>query len=89
MLENILNQTTKFRRKNWVEINDDTRQTYNISSQTKFKTSMLKPRFCDDSDAYILVKGTKSIERVQAQAAPDNDGKEVVFKNCASFNKHR
>ena len=50
---------------------------------------MSKPRFCNDSDAYILVKGTKSIERVQAQAAPDNDGKEVVFKNCASFNKHR
>ena len=27
------NQPSKFRRKNWVEINDESRGTYNINSQ--------------------------------------------------------
>ena len=39
----------------------------------------------DYSDVYILVKGTISIERVAAPAAADDEGKKVVFKNCASF----
>ena len=29
------NQPTKFRTKNWVEINDDARGTYNTDSQIK------------------------------------------------------
>ena len=46
---------------------------------------MLKSSLCDYSHAYILVKGTLSIKQVQASAAPDNDGKEVVFKNRGLF----
>ena len=34
------NQTSKFRTKNWVEINDESRGTYNVNSQIKFKTTM-------------------------------------------------
>ena len=56
LLENILNRPSKFKTKNWVEINDDPRGTYNTFSQIKFKTAMLKPSLCDYSDAYILVK---------------------------------
>ena len=33
LLGNSPNQPTKFRAKNWVEINDDTRGTYNTDSQ--------------------------------------------------------
>ena len=44
------NQPTKFRTKNWIEINDDTRRTYDTNSQTKFKTSLLKSGSCDYSD---------------------------------------
>ena len=36
------------------------------------------------SDAYILVKGPISVEP-QAGANPNNNEKEVVFKNCAPF----
>ena len=36
------NQPTKFRTKNWLEINDDSREMYNTNSQIKFKTSMLR-----------------------------------------------
>ena len=63
MLDNTPNQPTKFRTKNWVEINDDARGTYNINSQIKFKTSMLKSSLCDYSDAYVLVSGTITITR--------------------------
>ena len=31
------NQPTKFRTKNWVETNDDSRGTYNNNNQVKFK----------------------------------------------------
>ena len=55
LLDNTPNQPTKFRTKNWVEINDDSRGTYNTNSQIKFKTSMLRSSLCDCSDAYILV----------------------------------
>ena len=50
------NQPSKFKTKNWVEINDKSRGTYNVNSQIKFKTTMLKSSLCDYSDVYIHVK---------------------------------
>ena len=47
LLENAPNQPSKFRTKNWVEVNDESRGTYNTNSQTKFKTSMLRSNLCD------------------------------------------
>ena len=51
------NQPSKFRTRSWIEINDESRGAYNVNSQIKFKTTMLKSSLCDYSDAYILVKG--------------------------------
>ena len=80
------NQPSKFRTRNWVEINDESRGIYNVNSQIKFKTTMLKSSLCDYSDAYILVKGTISVNNTAAQgAAVNNNNKEVIFKNCAPF----
>ena len=45
------NQPFKFRAKDWVEINDESRGTCNVNSQIKFKTTMLKSSLCDYSDA--------------------------------------
>ena len=39
--DNTPNEPTKFRTKNWVEINDESRGTNNTNSQIRFKTSML------------------------------------------------
>ena len=83
MLANTPNEPTKFRTKNWVEMNDDERGTNDTNSQIKFKTSTLKSSSCDYSDAYILVKRTISIE-AQAGDNTNNENK-VTFKNCASF----
>ena len=84
--DNTLNQPFKFRTKNWIEINHESRGAYNVNSQIKFKTTMLNSRLCDYSDPYILVKGTISINNTAAQgAAANNTNKKVIFKNCASF----
>ena len=55
LLDNALNQPSKFRTKNWVEINDDSGGTYNANKQIRFKTTKLKSSLCDYSDTYILV----------------------------------
>ena len=60
LLDNAPNQPSKFRTKDWIEINDNARGRYNKDSQIKFKTLMLKSSLYDYSDAYILVKGTIS-----------------------------
>ena len=53
---------------------------------SKFKTSMLKSRFCDYSDAYILVKGTITVKNKAAQSqSNDAANKKLIFKNCAPF----
>ena len=50
LLENASNQSSKFRTKNWIEINDQSRGVYNTNSDIRFKTTMLKPSLCDYSD---------------------------------------
>ena len=82
--DNTLNQPSKFRTRNWIEINDESRGVYNVNSQIKFKTTMLKSSLYDYSDAYILVKGTIPVNSTAAQgAAANNTNKKVIFKNCA------
>ena len=56
LIDDASNQPSKFRTKNWVDINDESRGTYNINSQIKFETTMLNSSLCDYSDAYIRVK---------------------------------
>ena len=83
---NTLNQPSKFRTRNWVEINDESRGAYNVNSQIKFKTTMLISSLWDYSDAYILVKGTISVNNTAAQsAAANNTNKKIISKNCAPF----
>ena len=60
LLNNASNQHSKFRTRNWVEINDKSRGAY-TSNDIKFKTTMLRSNLCDYAAAYILVKGTMTI----------------------------
>ena len=82
LIDDASNQPSKFRTRNLVEINDESRGAYNVNSQIKFKTTMLKSSLCDYSDAYIFVKGTIS---ATITAAANNTNKKVIFKNCAPF----
>ena len=80
------NQPSKFKTKNWVEIDDKSRGTYNRDNQIRFETSMLRSSFCDYRDAYILVIETITVENKAAQGQPNNSTNEkVIFKCCASF----
>ena len=83
LIDDTPNQPSKFRTRNWVEINDESRGTYNVNSQIKFKTAMLKCSLCDYSDGYILVKGTISVNDTVAGDAINNNNRKVIFKNCA------
>ena len=85
LIDDTSNQSSKFRTKNWVEIHDESRGAYNVNSEIKFKTPMLKSSLCDYSDAYILVKGTISVNNTAAGAAVNNTNKKLIFKNCAPF----
>ena len=86
LIDDASNQPSKFRTKNWVETNGESRGTYNVNSQIKFKTTMLKSSLCDYSDSYIIVKGTITVNNTAADgAAANNINKKVIFKNCAPF----
>ena len=86
LLENRPNQPTKFRIKNLVEINDESRGTYNKNNQIRFKTSTLRTSLFDYSLAYISAKGTITFaNNAAADAYANNANKKVIFKNCAPF----
>ena len=86
LLDNTSNQPSKFRTKNWFEINDQSRGMYSTGSDIRFKTTMLKSISCDYGDACILVKGTITITGAAANAAArqaDERDQGGIFKNCA------
>ena len=83
LLDNTLDQLSKFRTKNWMEINDRSQGVYNTNSNIRFKTAMLKSSLCDYTDAYILVKGKITITGEGDAAAArqaDERNKGVIFK---------
>ena len=60
LLDNTSNQLSRFRTRNWEEVNDESRGTY-AGNKIKFKTTILRSNLCNFSDAYILLKGTITI----------------------------
>ena len=89
LLESTSDNLSKFRTRNWVEINDESRGNY-ANSDTRFKTTMLRSNLCDYADSYILVKRTITITGAGDEAAAiqaDERDKGVAFKNCAPFTK--
>ena len=83
LLDNIPNQPSKFRTKNRVEINDESRGICSVNRQINFKTSMLRSSLCDYSSTYILVKGNMSVNNTAVVGADANHtNKKVIFKNC-------
>ena len=60
LLDNENTDLSKFKIKNWVEINYDGHEKHGTKN-IKFKTTMLKSRFCDYSNVFILMKGTITV----------------------------
>ena len=89
LLNDASDKPSKFRTRNWVETNDESRETY-TGNDIKFKTTMLRSSLCDYADAYILVKGAITVTGAKDDDATkrlDERNKDVVFKNCAPFTK--
>ena len=54
---------SKFVTREYVKVNSLS-NTYDENKSIKFKTSMLRPDLCDYADAYILIKGTITVNGV-------------------------
>ena len=55
-----------------MEMNDESQETYKVSNQTKFKTSMVRSNLCDFSDVYIHVKETLEVTNSGADLVQNN-----------------
>ena len=76
LLDNASNQSSKFRTKNCVEINEGGHGKYNKNTQIKLKKTLLKSSLCDCSDAYVLVEGNIKVnDAAAAQRASNNTNK--------------
>ena len=85
-LDDRKNQPSKFRTRNWIGSKDESQGKYNVNSNIKFKTLVLRSNSCDDSIAYVNVKATIIVQSTVATAAPvSNTNKNVILKTCASF----
>ena len=73
----------RFITKKWVEVHDQSGSAddrYKRSKQIQFKTSMLRFDLCDFSDAYIIVKGTITVEGGRNNSRKNRP---LTFKNNA------
>ena len=56
LLGNIPDKVPRFITKIWIEVRNQSGETYNTNKQIRFKTSILRSDLCDYSDAYIVLK---------------------------------
>ena len=82
LLNNTENEYSKFATKKWYIIDSESKGNYSHEYSIKLLTSSLESSLCDYSDAYILFTGNIT-------TTPNNAAPQVVFKNCAPFEKRR
>ena len=75
------NDNSKFATKKWYIIDSESNGNYSHHNPIKFLTKSIESSLCDYSDAYILVTGNIT--------ATPNAATQVIFKNCAPFEKCR
>ena len=83
LLGNIPDKVPRFITKNWIEVHDQSGETYNTNKQIRFKTSMLRSDLCDFSDAYIVAKGIVTVSADKRNG--DEMNRQVILKNNAPF----
>ena len=71
-----------FATKKWYIIDSESNGNYSKNDEMKFLTRSIQSSLCDYSDEYILVTGNISV-------TPNNAATQVIFKNCAPFEKRR
>ena len=88
------NENSKFATKKWNVIDSESKGNYSHHDPIKFLTESIESSLCDYSDAYILVTGNITVTRSNPAAGGNSQRKQpldaatqVVFKNCAPFEK--
>ena len=80
----------KFVTKKWIEVYDQSEGNYDVNKEIRIKTSMLRSDLCDFSDAYIVVKGTITVDKKTFTAddfeAPNNTAANATATNTANNN---
>ena len=82
LLGNISDSVLKFITKNSIEVHDLSGGSCSTNKQIRIKTSMLQSDLWDYSDAYIVIKGTITIEGANNR---DRKNTSLAFKNNAPF----
>ena len=87
-IANLLHTTSdnvpKFITKKWIEVHDQSGSSYSINKQIRFETLMLQSDLCDYSDAYIIVKGTITLQ-TENNRAIDRYNKNLILKSNSSI----
>ena len=93
---NLLNgsdiENSRFAAKKWYIIDSESNGNYSQNDEIRFLTRSIESSLCDYSDAYILVTGNFTVKRKYAADTDDialGTITQVVFKNCAPFEKCR
>ena len=85
-----LKDLPRFVTKKWIKVYDQSGGNYNVNKDIRIKTSMLRSDLCDYSDAYIVVKGTTTVDKKAFTTddfeAPDNTAANVTATNTANNN---
>ena len=84
------NENSKFAK--WYIIDSEAKGNYSTDNEIRFLTRSIESSHCDYSDAYILVTGNITVTRTIAgnpvqRKQPLDAATQVVFKNCAPFEK--
>ena len=91
LLDNETNQPSKFRTRNWVEIDDESGEDILVTILNL--KLILRSNLCNHADAYILVKGTITITGAgddDAAKQADERNKGVIFKKlCTIYLMHK
>ena len=82
LLNGCENDNSKFAIKKWYIIDSESNGNYSQNDEIKFLTWSIESSLCDYSDSYILVTGNITV-------TPNNAAAQVVFTNCAPFEKCR
>ena len=84
--DNESEQLSKFVTRHYVKVNNLS-NTYNENKSIRFKTPMLRSQLCDYSDAYILMKGTITVNGVVNGAENEilRRNRPLILKNNAPF----
>ena len=56
LVDDKTNQPSKFRTRNCVKINYESKGTYNARDQIKFKSAMIRPNLCNYIDTHYMLK---------------------------------